>query len=152
MADFVIEQLMELLKALGAGMVLAAVYDFFRIIRRGVRHATAAVSGEDLLFWITAAFVVFYFFLFVDNGKFRMYMIFGLLAGGMIYCLTIGRLIVRVMGKILRKIKEILRKLLKKTANKPKIKDSYKNGLKNNKVRGGDVEKKRENKDPKAFQ
>ena len=76
MADFVIEQLMELLKALGAGMVLAAVYDFFRIIRRGIRHATAAVSGEDLLFWITAAFVVFYFFLFVGQaacGYFKQY-------------------------------------------------------------------------------
>lgn len=136
-----VEQLQELLKALAAGAVLAAVYDFFRIIRKIVKHGTVAVSGEDLIFWIVAAFMVFRFFLSVDDGKFRMYMILGLMAGVMAYRMTLGRLLVGIFGFFFRKIKEICGKLLKKAVNKPKIKEDYQNVSDDNKVRGGDIEK-----------
>ena len=123
MADFVIEQFWELLKAVAAGAVLAVCYDFFRIIRRTARHAVWVVSGEDLVFWIISSLTVFFFFLYADSGKFRMYMIFGLLAGIILYDITIGRIIVKGISIFLSKIVEIFRKLLKKALNKPKIKE-----------------------------
>lgn len=136
-ADFVVEQLSGLLTAVAAGAVLAVSYDIFRVIRRTVRHAVWVVSGEDLVFWIISAFVIFCFFLSVDSGNFRMYMIFGLLAGIALYRITAGRIFVRGMSFFLRKIKEIFRKLLKKAVNKPKIKRR----MKNSKVRGDCIEK-----------
>ena len=115
---------MGLLKALAAGAVLAAAYDVIRILRMTVRHRIYLISAEDLVFWSISSVAVFFFILFENDGKFRMYMAAGMIAGAMIYNMTVGRLLMKMVGKIIQKTKKIFRKLLKKNRIKPKMKKS----------------------------
>ena len=124
MTDFVAGQSVGLLKALAAGAVLAAAYDVIRILRMTVRHRIYLISAEDLVFWSISSVAVFFFILFENDGKFRMYMAAGMIAGAMIYNMTVGRLLMKMVGKIIQKTKKIFRKLLKKNRIKPKMKKS----------------------------
>lgn len=141
MADFVTEELFRLLLSVAVGAGFAAVYDVFRIARMAVKHNYAAVSGEDLLFWIAAGVAVFFFFLFLDDGRLRLYTVLGIFAGIAGYRLTLGRILVPFFGKIIKKILKIAAKLLIKIGNWYKIrkkKYSDKHGAK----KGGKIAKK----------
>ena len=142
MADFVTEELLRLLLSMAVGAGFAIVYDVFRIARRAVKHSYAAVSGEDIIFWLAAGVAAFFFFLFLDEGKLRLYTVFGIFAGIMLYRLTLGRLLVPYFSKIIKKILKIATNLLKKVINWYNIKrkkHSDKQGVK----KGGKIEKKR---------
>ena len=84
-----------------------------------------------------AGFAVFFFFLSVDNGSFRFYMITGIALGALIYTILPGRIIVSAVSSFLCKIMEFFRKLLKKTVNKHKINRKPKK----KKAGGGSIEK-----------
>lgn len=142
MADFVTEELIRLLLSIAVGAGFAIVYDVFRIARRAVKHSYAAVSGEDIIFWLAAGVAAFFFFLFLDEGKLRLYTVFGIFSGIMLYRITLGRLLVPFFGKIIKKILKIASNLLKKLINRCKIrkrKRLEKQGVK----KGGRIEKKR---------
>ncbi len=94
MAFFVQEELIGFLYAVIFGAMLGIVYDFFRIIRNVIRHNVAAVSTEDVIFWIGTAVSSFMAVLFFNDGILRMYMILGGLAGCIIYRFTLSRLLV----------------------------------------------------------
>lgn len=103
------------------GAAIAFVYDFFRILRRGIKHADAIVSGEDLLFWILTGMALFYMSLYINNGEFRLYFILGMFAGAFVYNRTVSRFFVAAGSFLLRKIVEIIQFLLKKTVKLCKI-------------------------------
>ncbi len=126
---------------MGIGAALAVVYDIFRIARRVVRHNTVAVSGEDIIFWIVAGFATYYFFLFVNDGKFRMYMVLGIILGIFVCRMTVSRIFVPFFSKILGKFKKILTKLLKKVVKSFKINTIFKK-CGHNRARGGHIAKK----------
>ena len=141
MADFVVDEIRTLFVTIGIGAALAVVYDVFRIARRVVKHNIVAVSGEDVIFWMVAGFATYYFFLFINDGKFRVYMVAGIILGIFSYRMTLSRIFVPFFSKILRKFVEICIKLLKKAVNSFKIKSIFKK-CGNNKTRGGNIEKK----------
>lgn len=142
MADFVTVELIRLLLSMAVGASFAIVYDVFRIARRAVKHSYAAVSGEDVIFWLAAGVAAFFFFLFLDEGRLRLYTVLGIFAGITVYRMTLGRILVPFFGEIIRKILKTVTNLLKKTANWYKMKKkkhSDKQGVK----KGGKIEKKR---------
>lgn len=142
MADFVTGELIRLLLSMAVGAAFAIVYDVFRIARRAVKHSYAVLSGEDVIFWLAAGVAAFFFFLFLDEGRLRLYTVLGIFAGITVYRMTLGRLLVPFFGGIIRKILKTVTNLLKKTANWYKIKrkkHSDKQGVK----KGGKIEKKR---------
>ncbi len=111
------QELLRFALMLGIGGGYGLIYDIFRIGRRLIKHSVVMVSVEDLIFWTATGLGTFYFFLYYNNGIFRVYMIIGIVAGILLYRLTIGRLIVYVTVKVFRKIGEIVGKVLKKTTN-----------------------------------
>ncbi len=142
MADFATEELVRLLLSMAVGAGLAMVYDLFRIARRAVRHSYAVMSGEDLLFWILAGVATFFFFLFLNEGKFRLYTVLGIFIGIMVYRMTLSRLLVPFFGKIIKKILKIVSNSLKKLVNSYRIKKKKRMETHGNK-KGGKIEKKR---------
>lgn len=131
-------ELLALGLSVGAGIVLFCVYDFFRVLRRVIKHGNALVAGEDLLFWILSSVQAFGFFMFVNKGKYRFYMFLAMLLGAFLYKKTLSRIIVGYFSIFLRKIAEIFGNILKKAVRWVKIKRHKKNG---NKTRGGNIEK-----------
>ena len=141
MAEFIVEELYVFLITIAVGAAMSATYDILRIIRRAVRHNVAAASCEDVLYWIIWAFAAYRIFLFINDGRFRVYMIAGALVGALVYYMLVGRFVVPFAGRILRKIKENIIKVLKNIINSYRMKLISKKNETNG-LRGGHIEKK----------
>lgn len=123
------------------GAAMSATYDVLRILRRAIKHGVVAASCEDVLYWIVWAVVNYRIFLFVNDGRFRVYMAVGAVMGAAVYHMIIGRFAVPFFGGIFRKIKEIVIKVLKNIINSYRIKLISKKSETNG-IRGGHIEKK----------
>ena len=64
-----------------AGAILFLVYDIGKAFRKAIRHKTGWVALEDLLYWIFAAFFLFYIFFAFNEGVLRIYVILGSISG-----------------------------------------------------------------------
>jgi len=93
-----------------AGFGLGFFYDFFRILRRVMRHKTAATTIQDALFWIAAVLVIFYFLLHLNQGQIRGYLFLGALLGIIVYLHTLSRLFVKFAVAVLNIVKKGLLK------------------------------------------
>ncbi len=68
-----------------AGVIIAFLYDMFRLKRRIVKTKTAMVHFEDIIFWVIAAIIFFLSSYIVSNGETRAYYYMGSFIGGVLY-------------------------------------------------------------------
>ncbi len=85
-----------------AGGLLGAVFDGFRLCRRMIRHPTAAVVVEDVMFALVLFLSSFYGLVTKTDGIFRWIFLAGEAIGFLIYQLTISRLILKILESVLR--------------------------------------------------
>lgn len=97
-------QLRELFLSCGMGFLLGAYYDVFRILRCILRPSTVRVFWQDMLFFLTAAPLVFVFTLSVTEGVVRFYLLAGLVAGFFAYRYTVGRAVVRLVTVVITRL------------------------------------------------
>ena len=106
-----------------AGVLIAFIYDMFRLKRRVVRTKTVLVHIEDILFWIIAAIIFFLSSYIVSSGETRTYFYAGTFIGGLLYfgilskpilwlLTTIIKIIAWPLLKISAFLKPIVRKVL----------------------------------------
>lgn len=95
------EQLRELFLSGGLGFLLGAWYDVFRILRRLSHPRKVAVFFQDVVFFATAAVVVFLFSLAMTEGIVRSYVLIGAAAGFEAYRHTVGSVLLRSVCRIL---------------------------------------------------
>ncbi|NLJ85669.1 MAG: spore cortex biosynthesis protein YabQ [Firmicutes bacterium] len=68
-----------------AGLSLGLLFDLYRLWRRAIRPAKAITSLSDMLFWVVATPVT-YFYLLVGNwAELRFYVLLGLFLGLLLY-------------------------------------------------------------------
>lgn len=84
------EQLNLFLLSLGAGFVLGVVYDILRTIRLTISKGKAIIFIFDILYFLIFSLATFLFFLAVNKGEFRSYMIFGEILGFIFYYVSFG--------------------------------------------------------------
>ena len=106
-----VQQLRELFLSCGMGFLLGAYYDVFRILRCILRPGTVRVFWQDLLFFLTAAPLVFLFALAVADGVVRLYLFAGLVAGFFAYRYTVGRAVVRFVTAAIAWLSRLGRRL-----------------------------------------
>ena len=122
-------QIRIFLSAVGFGFFLGAVYDGFRILRLLFQKTDRAYRVSDLLFCVTAGFLVFLFVLTTLNGQIRGYVLLGILFGFLLYAYTFGsffagrleraaRAIRRFFSAVYRKISAPILRFLKKCRGK----------------------------------
>jgi len=80
--------------ALVGGVLIAFVYDTFRIKRKIISTGTIALYIEDILFWIMVAVIMFMVIYLYNDGEFRGYIIFGSALGAFLYIVLFSRVIV----------------------------------------------------------
>lgn len=115
--------------SVGAGVLLGAFYDVFRIFRTVFRSEKRAVFFQDLFYMLCAAFVTFLLALGVNYGDVRFYILAGEVIGWCLYYLTVGMVTIQVfrfVSHILHKfltdpIKRIIAKLFHWIGKKIKI-------------------------------
>lgn len=96
-------QLISFLYALAFGAVTGVLYDAFRIIRVAFPIGRAAVFVEDMVFLFAAGILNFIFFLELNSGEIRVFILLGTIAGFVIYYFTVGMLIIK-SAKLIVKI------------------------------------------------
>ncbi len=123
MENQVIQELTVFAGAGIAGVIIAFIYDMFRLKRRVVRTKASLVHFEDILFWIIAAIIFFLSSYIISSGETRLHYYAGTILGGALYfgvlstpilfiLTTIIKIIAWPFIKIYIIIKPILRVLL----------------------------------------
>ncbi len=84
------EQLNLFLLSLGAGFVLGVIYDILRAIRLTISKGKVIIFIFDILYFMIFSLATFLFFLAVNKGEFRSYMIFGEILGFIFYYISFG--------------------------------------------------------------
>jgi spore cortex biosynthesis protein YabQ len=79
------------------GFFLGALYEPLRVIRLFFKHGAVAVGVQDFLFLAASGIIVFAYSLEFGEGYFRYFYLLGLAFGGVVYFLTVGKLINVVM-------------------------------------------------------
>ena len=87
-----------------AGVIIAFLYDMFRLKRRIVRTKTAMVHFEDIVFWIIAAIIFFLSSYVISNGETRAYYYVGSFLGGVLYFSVFSKPILWLLTQLIKLI------------------------------------------------
>jgi len=87
-----------------AGVIIAFLYDMFRLKRRIVRTKTAMVHFEDIVFWIIAAIIFFLSSYVISNGETRAYYYVGSFLGGVLYFSVFSKPILWLLTQLIKMI------------------------------------------------
>ncbi len=112
-------ELRLLLGAIVLGAFLGALYDILRALRLSVRHGGAAVFFEDVGFTVVFFGAFYIFCTSLCRGELRFFVLAGMTAGFLIYLVTLGRIVVKLVGAAVEYVKKlftILGRMLKKFA------------------------------------
>ena len=92
-----------LLKALLLGAALIFVYDILRIGRGLIPHGNLWTGVEDFLFWLGSAAAIFVLMYRENDGYVRGFAVGGVVAGMLLYSLTLSPFVVKGSVFLLRK-------------------------------------------------
>lgn len=85
-----------------AGVIIAFLYDMFRLKRRMVKTKTAMVHFEDIVFWVIAAIIFFLSSYVISNGETRAYYYMGSFIGGVLYFSILSRPLLWLLTGLIR--------------------------------------------------
>lgn len=94
------------------GIIIAFVFDIFRIFRKSFQTPDWVTYLEDILFWFITCILLAYSIYTFNNGEIRLYMLFGIIIGAILYILTISKYIIKFSVKIILFFKRIIDKIL----------------------------------------
>ena len=114
MSAVIIEELRTIGIAFVSGAFITFIYDLLRIFRRVISHGNVWISMEDFLFWIWTSLWIFSVLYRTNDGSLRIYTIFAMVLGMIIYHKTVSESFVRITGGFLKKIVRFLVLPLKK--------------------------------------
>lgn len=89
------------------GMLIAFIYDIFRIKRKTIRTRTLGVVIDDFVFWILVALIMFAVVYFSNEGEVRGYIFIGTVIGVVLYALLLSRIIMKFFFVIIFVLKKI---------------------------------------------
>jgi len=95
--------------SVAGGIIIAFIYDVFRIKRKAVRTRSLVIQFEDLIFWIIVAVVMFGVVYYSNEGEIRGYIFIGTIIGVILYVLLLSNIIMKVSLFILKIIYRILK-------------------------------------------
>jgi spore cortex biosynthesis protein YabQ len=131
------QQTIMFLVSIFGGVVIRFVYDIFKAVRHILKNNKQVTYISDILFWILAAILVFYFLNLSCNGEVRGFLILGFIIGAGLYYFMIGDKFVNLICKIvmisvkiilkpvlflLKPIYKFVRNIVKKLLNKIRLK------------------------------
>lgn len=95
------------------GIIIAFIFDLFRISRKIFKTPDWITYIEDILFWLITCLIIAYSIYTYNNGEIRLYMLIGLLVGGLTYIITLSKYIIKIFVTIIDKIKQSIQLITK---------------------------------------
>jgi len=77
-------------------MIIAFIYDVFRIKRKAIKTSNLIVYFEDFVYWILVALVLFAVVYISNDGELRGYIFIGALIGIVLYTLLLSRIVMTI--------------------------------------------------------
>lgn len=105
------EQTKGFLLSLGFGFLMGIFYDLFRIIRISISKSKEIVLVFDLLYCVFLGFCSYLFFLVVNEGDIRAFLLLGEGIGFAIYYFSLGVVVFTASEKIVNATKKIILKI-----------------------------------------
>lgn len=107
--------------SLFVGVILAVIFDFFRILRRKGNTKNYIVYIQDIIYWIIVTFIIIMSAFITNDGELRGYMFIGYILGAIVYIVTLSRYILKIVNNLLdvienifNKIKQVIHKIMEK--------------------------------------
>lgn len=107
------------------GIVIAIVFDIFRILRRTFTTPDWLTYVEDIAFWLLAGFFILYAIFVWQNGEIRLYLFIAILLGSVLYMVTLSKYVIQICVKVLsilvapfQKLFAFFAKIMRKIAKK----------------------------------
>lgn len=91
------------------GMVIALIYDIFRIFRKAVKTGSLITFMQDILYWIIVAAIMFLTIYYSNDGELRAYLFIGAFLGVVLYALLFSRMIMGSSLFIIKLVTNILK-------------------------------------------
>lgn len=110
MSMTILYELQLLFTSLTVGICLMVVYDGLRVFRILIPHGNFWTGIEDTIYWAGSSITTFLLLFRQNDGILRWYAIAGVLAGMLVYNLTVSRILLKLLKKAekyltIRKIK-----------------------------------------------
>lgn len=89
------------------GVLIAFIYDLFRVKRRTIKTSGAVIYIEDFIYWILVAIVFFSVVYYSNEGEPRGFIFVGAGIGVVLYILLFSRFVVKtclLLIKVVRKV------------------------------------------------
>jgi len=102
------EQAWLFLSMVLVGVAIGLFYDVFRVFRKTARHTGLAVTLEDLLFWVVATGLTYYYMLHRNYGEIRLFSLLGVAIGILLYFATVSRWVVVVFVAVINYLKRVI--------------------------------------------
>lgn len=106
------EQTRLLFCAILLGIPLGMCFDVLRVIRLLIRHGKLAAALEDIFFLLLWTGALICFSVVLARGELRGYYVLGSALGFLLYCCTIGNLLLPLMRRVLSAVGRALRWLM----------------------------------------
>lgn len=103
------EQVIVFLSTALCGMVIALVYDMFRIFRKAVRTGSIMTFVQDILYWIIASVIMFVTIYCSNDGELRGFLFLGAFLGVILYAFAFSRAIMNSSLFIIRVVTRIIK-------------------------------------------
>lgn len=104
------EHVILILSALLLGFILGVIYEVLRIIRTYFGNGRALIFVFDVLFWIIAGVLTYWFFLIFNEGKFRITAFVFEILGALLYYFTVGKVVIKYVRESNARVKKNIKK------------------------------------------
>lgn len=111
MSHVIVHETQVFLLSVLLGAAMTFLYDLIRSLRRAFLHGLAAVSVEDFLFWLAAAFCTFCLAFSQTDGVIRGYVAVGIGLGAVFYHYTASPLVIRFLSWLLKLVRRCVRRI-----------------------------------------
>ena len=95
------------------GILLALLFDIFRILRKSFKTSDLITVIEDICYWIIAGTFLIYSVFVYNNGELRLYIFLGIGIGIIFYLAIASKFVISLCVKLINKLKSIIKKLIK---------------------------------------
>ena len=102
------------------GILIGALFDIFRALRKSFKTSNIITYIEDIVFWLLTGTLIIYNIWYFNDGEIRIYMFLGIIIGILIYLLTLSSIFSKISLLIFNLLKKIIKiaiiplKLIKK--------------------------------------
>lgn len=109
MNEIVTTQTSLFLISIEIGIVLGMLYDLIRIFRKIIKHVVWLVQIEDIVYWISCAFIGFGILYVHNYSQIRFFVFIGMALGALFYFCTFSLLFMKIATWLIEVVKKIIR-------------------------------------------